>query len=345
MGDRYKALSWINAGGMQHVYLAKDSLFGREVALKTPKDDGGNSRFRHSASVSAKINHPNVAKTLDYLEDAAGRAYLIEELVSGADLESVMSNKLRCVPPSTCARVLHQLAKGLVASHHANVVHRDLKPSNIMVVGGFRFAAVKITDFGIAKLAEAEIGLWAESKGSTSSKTVLGAIPYMSPESITEFKVATKPSDVWSIGAIVYEMLSGLPPFGGGLKSILKITEAVPPARPIQISAAQFRSLGSQVYDIILSCLQKDPQKRPTAEFLVQACEELCYSPDEYELGTITRVDPATGFIRADDGPDLMYHRSNFYGTASIKVGKRVWFARHPGTGNDRAFPVVNYGD
>ena len=105
----------------------------------------------------------NVAKPLDYFE-VQENFYLVEEFVDGADLAKVMGAGLPYLPPSTCARLLHQLAKGLSASHHAGVVHRDLKPSNVMIVGGHRFLEEKITDFGIAKMAEGEIGAWAEGE-------------------------------------------------------------------------------------------------------------------------------------------------------------------------------------
>jgi serine/threonine-protein kinase len=214
-----------------------------------------------------------------------------------------------------------------------------------MIVGNHKFAGVKITDFGIAKMAEDEIGTWAETQGSTSSKTVLGAIPYMSPESITDFKKATKPSDVWAIGAIVYELLSGNLPFGSGLKSVPKIIAAVVPSKPTQVEAPQFRDLGEQLYELLKNCLHKDPNQRPTALQLVQSCEKLCYSADAYETGTISTVGVKgnlnIGFIKADIGNDLMYHRANFYGQANIAPGQRIWFVRGSGAGNDRAFPIV----
>lgn len=342
IGGRYKISGWINAGGMQHVYLAKDQLFGRDVALKTPKDDTGTRRFTQSAIVSAKVNHSNVAKTLDYLEDAGGRAILIEELVDGADLETVLAGGLPYLPPMTVARLLHQLAKGLAASHLVKVVHRDLKPSNIMIVGGWKLEQAKITDFGIAKMAEAEIGAWADSQGNTQSKTVLGAIPYMSPESVENFRRYDKPSDVWSIAAIAYRLLSGEPPFGAGLRSVARILEAVPPPLPVHLSPVQFRGLGKQLHEIILGCLNKDPGLRPTAAQLVTKCETLCYSLVPYELGTISRTNRATGFIRADEGSDLMYYTGNFYGRQhKIEEGQRIWFQRSPGYPNDRAFPIV----
>jgi serine/threonine-protein kinase len=339
-GGRYEIQKWIGAGGMQHVYLATDKLFGRRVALKTPKEDSGNKRFQSSAVVSAKVNQGNVAKTLDYFLHE-NKPVLIEEYVEGKDLSGVMEEGFPYLPPSTCARIFHQLSKGLAASHAADVIHRDLKPSNIMVVGGHKFTEAKITDFGIAKMAAEEIGSW-DGKGSTTSKTILGAIPYMAPESIMDFKSSSKASDVWSIAAIIYELMSGNCPFGTGLKSIPAILEAKTPPRPKQLAAAQFRSLGGDVYDLIVACLNKDPSARLTASDLVIRCGQLCYGLEVYGTGTISgHQTTKVGFISAKSGRDLMFHRQNFYGDSTREVGRRVWFARHPGQPNDRAFPIV----
>lgn len=328
---------------MQNVYSALDLLFRRKVAIKTPKEGAALARFEKSAIMSARVNHINVAKTLDYVEED-GVPYLVEELVEGTDIAAFFPRIVPLIPPSACARIFHQLARGLAASHHAGVAHRDLKPSNIMAVNGTRITGIEITDFGIAKMAEAEIGEWADigKGGTTSSKTVLGAIPYMAPESVTNFSKASSPADVWAIGAIAYQLLSGKLPFGEGLMSIPNILKGDAPQKPAAIAKLQFKSLGTELYDVIVLCLNPDFQARPTAEDLVRALEPLCYSVDEYELGQITRVNnPYWGFLRSDDGDDAMYHVDSFYGGAGPVVGQRVWFARHPGEGNDRAFPLV----
>ncbi len=339
IAGRYQVLQWIGAGGMQNVYAARDLLFNREVALKTPKEGAALGRFEASAVLSARINHGNVAKTLDYVVENDA-PYLIEELVVGKDLSKLFPKFIPIMPPSACARVLHQLARGLAASHHAGVVHRDLKPSNIMIVNGPSMSSLKITDFGIAKMAEAEIGEW--TGGNTSSKTVLGAIPYMAPESVINFSLASAPADVWAIAAITYQLLSGKLPFGESLMSIPAILKGAPPPEPIAFSAMQFRPLGTELYKVILQCLDPNPTSRLTAEQLVRSIEPLCYSVDEYEIGAITRVKNSMwGFLRSDSGKDAMYHVNSFYGGVSPAVGQRVWFARHPGSGNDRAFPLV----
>lgn len=345
IGGRYQVKRWIGAGGMQNVYAAEDLLFRRTVALKAPKEDAGVKRFERSATLSARVNHVNVAKTLDYVEDG-GIPYLVEELVDGEDLSRIFPDVVPLIPPSACARLLHQLARGLAASHHAGVVHRDLKPSNIMVVDGISFAGVKITDFGIAKMAEAEIGEWAGKGGTTSSKTVLGAIPYMAPESVSDFSKASAPADVWAIAAITYRLLAGNFPFGKGPASVAAILGGKPPPFPTPAIALQFRTLGQELYNIILRCLVSDPNKRLTADGLVAALEPLCYAVDQYEIGTITKLHSSTvGFILGSSGREAMCHVDSFYGAATPKVGQRVWFARHPGAGNDRAMPLVRLKD
>ena len=185
VGERYVIDKFISEGGMQEVYVARDELLSRTIALKTPKTGSARKRFKRSASTSASINHANVAKTLDYLEES-NRYHLIEELIAGADLGQVMRDNLDQLDPYLCAHVLHHLAKGLAASHHAGVVHRDLKPSNIMVAGGMAFHGIKITDFGIAKMAEVELAVvdGGDEDVLTQSATALGALPYMAPEMI-----------------------------------------------------------------------------------------------------------------------------------------------------------------
>lgn len=343
IGGRYQVMQWVGAGGMQNVYAANDLIFKRKVALKTPKEGAALKRFQQSSVMSAKVNHENVAKTLDYIEDN-GSHFLIEEFVEGCDLAGLVPDVIPALPPSTCARLFHQLARGLAASHHAGVVHRDLKPSNIMVDGGHRFYNVKITDFGIARMAEAEIGEWAGpgKAGTTSSKTVLGAIPYMSPESITNFSTSSYPADVWSVGAIIYHMMSGEFPFQSGLVSIPAILSGKIPGLPSIMSGLQFCGLGKQIYDIVLLCFEPDPSKRISAEGLINAIEPLCYAVDQFEYGQITRVNNNYwGFLRSDDGSEAFYHVDSFYNGAAPRVGQRVWFARHPGGGSDRAFPLV----
>jgi serine/threonine-protein kinase len=267
VAGRYTIKDFIGEGGMQFVYCAHDTILDRYVALKVPKDDSAEKRFHRSAVVSAKVNHPNVAKTLDYFE-VGNKSYLIEELVVGLDLDKAIITKSEYLDPFLVSKIIHHLAKGISASHHAGVVHRDLKPTNIMISGEFQLESIKITDFGIAKMAAEEIADAAEGGNDTitSSKTVVGALPYMAPEAIETPRNVGVKADIWSLGAMAYELLSGKKPFGSGLKAIHKIIEADIPDIPAFVTNnPQFNALSNKLIGIINLCLQKDPNTRPSA--------------------------------------------------------------------------------
>jgi serine/threonine protein kinase len=344
VSERYEIIDYVGEGGMQEVYQAKDLLLSRTVALKAPKNASAAKRFKRSAVVSARVNHANVAKTLDYIEEAE-RGYLIEEFIVGKDLSRVLKENFTRLDPLMAARVLHRLAKGVAASHHVGVVHRDLKPSNVMAVGGESLDEVKITDFGIAKMAEEELAEAIEGGNDsiTASQTAIGALPYMAPEMIESMKDAGPSADIWSLGALVFELLTGERPFGSGLKAVPAIVAAKLPALPKLVTTkAQFRPVAEEIYNLISHCLQRDPASRPTADELVDKCESLCYPIAHREFGTVNRFDnPSWGFIRPDQGRGVFFHIDSLYGGRNLKVGDRVWFARHPGGRNDRAFPVV----
>lgn len=342
VGSRYKVINFIGQGGMQEVYQAEDQLLAKIVALKAPKNMSAKKRFKRSAVVSAKVNHANVAKTLDYVEDT-GRSYLIEEFIGGKDLSRVLKEDLAIIDPHAVARLLHHLARGLAASHHAGVIHRDLKPSNVMAIGGALLSDVKITDFGIAKMAEEEIAEAAEGGDNslTASQTAIGALPYMAPEMINSMKDADKPADVWSLGAMTYELLTGAKPFGAGLKAVSAIQKGLLPPLPAELSKQQFAPLAREILGLVQSCIQLDPAKRPTADQLMEACGSLCYPPSAREFGVVTNMPTVYfGFIDAGGDRGVFFHRDSLFGANSASGGEKVVFTRYPGEGNDRAFPI-----
>lgn len=342
--NRYEILRFVGEGGMQQVYCARDLVLGREVALKLPKNSSAKKRFKRSAVVSAKVNHPNVAKTLDYLETDSS-PYLVEEFISGKDLKEGLLQQLGIVDPYLTAKIIHYLAKGVAASHNAGVIHRDLKPSNVMFSGDFNLSEIKITDFGIAKMAEEEIVNAVEGgESSTSaSATVMGALPYMAPEMIREARKAGKPSDIWAIGAMIYELMSGQKPFGSGLNAVPTILAAIPPQKPGYIDKnLQFQSLGNELYTLILECLNLHPEARPTADELVQRCEKLCYPVVERQIGICKSLHSNYdwGLIQSDGGDTIFFHFDSVYGNKPT-VGSRVCFSAFPGSPYPRAHPVV----
>ncbi len=328
---------------MQYVYKAQDTLMRRVVALKTPKNNSATKRFKRSAVVAAKVNHHNVAKTLDYVREGENR-YLIEEFVEGEDLQEALLQKCTFVDPYLAAKIFHYLAKGLAAAHHANVVHRDLKPTNIMVVGGYSLEAIKITDFGIAKMADEELAEAAEGGNSTmtASQTAVGALPYMAPEAIERPREVGPPADIWSVGAMMYQLITGELPFGSGLKAVLRILQEPPGAPPAFVTSnPQFSPLAGELLKISLDCLNKSASDRPSADDLVALCGKLCYSQNPRAEGVIGGLKyNAWGFI--NPGPSaVFFHKSSVYGPKPIVNGSKVIFFSHLGGGANRAHPVV----
>lgn len=345
IGSRYEIVSYLAAGGMQEVYVAFDKILRREVALKTPKTHHAEKRFKRSAILSAKVNHPNVARLLDYLEHDE-KAILVEELIPGNSLHESLNREYYYFDPYLLAQFGHHISKGVAASHHAGVVHRDLKPGNIILEsykGIYRF---KVTDFGIATLTESEFEEAAKDEASiTGSQTMMGAIPYMSPEMIAGPKYADKPTDIWSVGAIMYKLMSGDYPFGVGLAAIPVIDKAQLPDKPETFHRLnQFSWLNDNLWDIIVSCFQKDPDSRPTADNLTEFFGNLCYGVFPRKQGTIKNFKSGTGdwgFIAMVNN-DAFFHRDSFYGTEDkILTGQRVQLALHKGEPSGRAHPVI----
>lgn len=343
IAGRYAPIRKIGEGGMQEVFLARDQLLEREVALKRAKNSSAERRFKRSAVLSARVNHQNVAKTLDYVEEA-GEAYLVEEYIEGVDLSVVLETGLTAIDPSLVAKVLHHVSRGVSASHAQGVIHRDLKPSNVMAVGGLALTCIKVTDFGIAKMAEEEIRDAVEGVGATltTSKTVVGALPYMAPEAIETPRDVSFAADVWSIGAMGFELLYGQKPYGAGLAAVKRITAGSPPTFPTPISIKpQFGPSTAEVRAVIEACLKSDPKERPSSTELAVRCSGLCYATDSRLIGTVARLRyGAWGFIKQDSGPEVFFHVESVYGQA-VNEGDRVLFSKYRGGGAWRAFPVI----
>jgi eukaryotic-like serine/threonine-protein kinase len=286
-----------------------------------------------------------VAATLDYFEFQS-RSYLIEELIDGSDLGDRLHSEFSILDPHLAAHLIHNVVRGVAASHHAGVFHRDLKPSNIMVSSDPGLLRVKITDFGIAKMAEEEIEeAFKDDVSTTGSQTVMGALPYMAPEMVVDQKKASLPADIWAVGAILYHLISGNLPFGRGLGAVPAIVTAKLPPRPTLFDTqAHFRPLTNDLWSIVELCLQKNPADRPTADRLLELCAQLCYSNAPRRTGTISSYRGSGrgfwGFIDVDEDGSVFYHRDSFYGE-SVQVGMRVNFADFSGAPQARAFPVL----
>ncbi|WP_119270901.1 serine/threonine-protein kinase [Taklimakanibacter deserti] len=343
---RYKVVKKIGSGGMQDVYLAHDGMTEYAVALKTPQPGQAGTHFRKSALVAARVNHHGVAKTLDYFEEG-GQHFLIEEYVSGGTLEQATLDRIHYVDPHQAAHLLLQLAKGIAASHKAGVIHRDLKPSNILVAVDAGMLVVKITDFGIATLAEHVFDEAAKEGDLTrsTSGTVKGALPYMAPEMMFR-KAGEHPgeaADVWSLGAMMFRLMTGKYPFGQGFQVPVNVSSGKREPWPdFMFRNEQFAPLARSVTELVDKMLSFKPADRPTATEVVTAAENLSFFIAERRQGKISEIlfNGAHGKIDTNKGR-VFYHSKSLYGDAKLKVGNGLEFCVHPGIPYPRAHPLV----
>jgi serine/threonine-protein kinase len=347
VSSRYTIKGHIGRGGMQDVYLASDKLLGIDIALKTPQAGQAEKRFGQSAIISARVNHHNVAKTLDYFEEN-DHLFLIEEYVPGETLE-VKLEKFGAIDPHLGARVFHHLSKGVCASHHAGVVHRDLKPSNIIVEEGVNLHNLKITDFGIATLAE-EVFSEAAKDGDltrSTSGTVRGALPYMAPEMMfrSPGDHPGREADIWSLGALMFKILTGEYPFGVYLQAAVNVQNRKrAPWPPFMISNPQYKPLSEQLQSIVENCLQYNPKDRPSADELKEKLSEICYINVYRTEGTVSNLiqNGYSGFANDPNG-GIFFSMESVYGTRrpSDSTNNKICYSRFPGSPRYRGHPII----
>ncbi|MCC7679902.1 serine/threonine-protein kinase [Janthinobacterium sp. FW305-128] len=347
IAQRYEVIKHAGNGGMQYVYRARDTLLDIDVALKTPQPGQQTKGFKLSAQIAARINHHDVAKTLDYFQ-IDGIDYLVEEFIEGENLEQKLAY-FQFLDPHLAARVLHHLAKGLAASHRVGVIHRDLKPSNVMVSGGVNLHHLKITDFGIATLTKEFFDDAAQAGDLTKSNsgTIKGAIPYMAPEMM--FRKAgekiTEATDIWSLGAMMFRLLTGEYPFGVFLDAAVNVkTKNRVPWPGFMTSNRQLTPLALQLQALVEKCLSYNPNDRPTASEISKQCQDLCYLSVEREIGTVQNLiqNNYSGFAQ---GPTekVFFSMDSVYGpnrpnpTSHNKICYSS-FAGHP---KRRAHPIL----
>ncbi len=257
----YEILAPLGAGGMGEVYRAKDPRLGREVAIKVlpasfSQDSDRLRRFEQEAKAAGVLNHPNITAVYD-IGQHDGAPYVVQELLEGETLRSVLAGG-RLSPRKAIDYAL-QTSHGLAAAHEKGIVHRDLKPENLFVTKDGR---VKILDFGLAKLTHTEEGSQATSLPTATAGTepgvVLGTLGYMSPEQVRG-KQADARSDIFSFGAILYEMLSGNRAFRGD--SAADTMSAILKEDPPDLSVTN-QSISPGLERIVRHCLEKNPEQR-----------------------------------------------------------------------------------
>ncbi len=262
----YRVLEKIGAGGMGEVYRASDDRLGREVAIKVLKSSLANDkdrlrRFELEARAAAALNHPNIVAIFDIgLHD--GAPYIVSELLEGQTLRQKLMNG--AFPFRQVTDYSSQIARGLVAAHEKGIIHRDLKPENLFVTHDGR---VKILDFGIAKLTSIDSKEKSDKNEElpvanmttqTKSGSVLGTVAYMSPEQLRAKPVDHR-SDIFSFGAILYEMLTGRRAFSGETEADTMM--AVLREDPRQMTLVR-QSVPIAFERIVQHCLEKEPDER-----------------------------------------------------------------------------------
>ena len=259
----YEVVALLGAGGMAEVYRARDTRLGRDVAIKVVSEALGTDRaflerFEREAKLAASVAHPNVVALHDVgFHD--GKPYFVTELLQGESLRERLSKGSIALPSALSWAA--QMAQGLAAAHERGIAHRDLKPENVFIT---RDGHVKLLDFGIAKLVEAvqeakPHGILDETVSSSGSSTgtgmVLGTPGYMSPEQVRGDQVDAR-TDFFSLGAVLYEMLSGQRAFPAA--STVETGYAILHKEPEPLPAA----VPQQVSQVVHRCLEKEPSKR-----------------------------------------------------------------------------------
>jgi eukaryotic-like serine/threonine-protein kinase len=257
-GDKlgpYEILASIGAGGMGEVYRAQDARLNRVVAIKISGAQFS-ERFEREAKAIAALNHPNICQIYDI-----GPNYLVMEYVDGEPI--VFGERPQALPPAEALRLATQIAAALEAAHAKGIIHRDLKPANILATSG---GVVKLLDFGLAKQSpEAVLGDETQSIGVTQVGTIMGTPAYMSPEQ-AEGRTVDARSDIFSFGAVFYEMLAGRRAFSGG--SAAATIGAIVHKNPEHLDAPP------ALEAIVRRCLSKSPDERfQTATDLRRALE------------------------------------------------------------------------
>jgi len=280
LGGRYRLLELLGQGGMATIYRANDAQLGRDVAVKLLRPQYGRdpdflARFRDEARSVAQLSHPNIVAVFDYGEDTSG-PYIVMELVEGEDLASIVRDT-GPLPPRQAARIAAEIARALHAAHGRGIVHRDVKPSNVLVS---RDGRVKVADFGIARaLAESQL---------TLPGTTLGSVHYFSPEQ-ARGEPATAASDVYALGIVLFECLTGQRPFSGdGAAAVAMARLQGPPPRPSDVRSSVPPALDA----IVARAMAPDPAARfASAASMASALESyLADRPD----AALAAAGPAT---------------------------------------------------
>ena len=250
ISDRYQIIKSIGEGGMANVYLAYDTILDRNVAIKLLRGDLASDekfvhRFQREALSASSLNHPNIVEVYDVGEDN-GEYYIVMEYIEGKHLKDLIKRRGK-LTISEVIDIMLQITDGMSVAHDAYIIHRDIKPQNIMILEN---GLVKITDFGIAMAMNAT--------QLTQTNSVMGSVHYLPPEQANG-KGAGLQSDIYSMGIVMYELLTGKLPFRGdnAVEIALKqLKEAMPDIKE------ELPSVPNSIANIIFKATAKNPKNR-----------------------------------------------------------------------------------
>jgi serine/threonine protein kinase len=305
LDEKYRLEEQLGIGGMGTVYRARHLLIDRPVAVKVlnqrfVEDEAARTRFRREARAAGRLQHANAVTVTDFGESHDGYVYLVMELLEGRTLRDVLAKEA----PLDFARavsLMMQISAAVAAAHEAGIIHRDLKPANIFIVQRAEVpAVVKVLDFGIAKLA-ADALEEDDHLTLTQVGAMIGTPRYMSPEQCDGAEL-TPAADVYSLGCILYEMLTGTVPFSGSTPLAIAMKHTSESPRSLREFVA---SIPPALEQIVLHTLEKRPQDRPanaaefrkellaTAERLGLENAALTSSPDLAALRSVGTESPS----------------------------------------------------
>lgn len=320
IGNRYEIIKEVGAGGMATVYKAKDHVLNRPVAVKVLRDEFTTDmdfvkRFNSEAESAANMQHPNIVSIYDVgHEEETNLYYIVMELIKGKTLKQII-NKDGVLSWKWSVNIAIQIASALELAHKNNIIHRDIKPHNIIITED---GVAKVTDFGIAKAVS--------NSTITAFGTTIGSVHYFSPEQAKGSLVTDERSDLYSLGVVLYEMLTGKVPFDADTPVAIALKHMQEePVEPVEIND----EIPSAVSDIVMKAMQKDPVNRyQTATEMLADLSEALKDPDgdfviiENKDGGYTRIMPA---ISEDD----IERSANARGKTRTQT-KKGFFANHP---------------